>query len=229
MGVADDLTSLFPAPAAGAQLGQGTILTWDSATGHNTVDWAGTTLTDVPILNTAEAITLKPGHVVVLLGQGGSWFIIGRVTTPGDPDFAGASVAFSALNDQATNFALSTSLVTKSSVLLNVPAWADEAAIFVVGACTVVNPNGAADFAACSAFIDGNPGAGVQTGVANGPTNTTDQHVQSMAVSMARVQPVTGGSTVLCELKIRSTAAAWSAQSANIAEVSAMAIFRSNT
>lgn len=230
MGVTDNLASLFPPASAGAQLGQGVILTWDSSTGSNTVDWAGTVLTDVPILNTAEAITLKPGHVVVLLGQGGSWFIIGRVTKPGDPDFAGASVAFSAKNGQFTNFGLTTSLVNDAFVMIDVPLWADEAAFFVVGACTIVNPNATQDFVSCAVFIDGNTGPGIQQGIAAGsPVPASNQHMQSLTVSSTRVQAVTGGTQIQCDLRIRSNTNAFAAHASNIAEISAMAIFRSTT
>lgn len=229
-GPSSDLSSLFPPAAAGAQLGQGTIQTWDPLTGSNTVAWAGGLLTDVPILNTAEAITFKPGHVVVLLGGGNSWFIIGRVTAPGDPNFASASVGFSAKNGQATGFSLSTSLVTKSSCTLDVPEWADEVAIMVLGSCTVVNSKTveAADFASCAVFVDGVTGPGIQQGYSAGPTGgSTNQNVQAMSVSTARVYTVVGGSTILCEMQIRSANAAWLAHASNIAEISAMAIFRS--
>jgi hypothetical protein len=230
MGVNDDLSMLFPKPSVGAQVGQGTILTWDPLTGENTVEWAGSVLINVPILNTAEAITLKPDHVVVLLGQGNSWFIIGRVTKPGDPSFASASVGFDAENGQATAFALSTSLVTKASCVLDVPAWADEVAIMAVGACTVVNPTVNADFAACAVFIDGVTGPGLQNGHAPaGDLTIKNNHIGAMTASSARVYSVTGGSTITCDMRIRSVNAAWGAHGSNIAEISAMAIFRSTT
>lgn len=228
MGVSDDLTSLFGLPSVGAQLGQGEILTWDSLTGANTIAWAGSVLTDVPVLNTAEAITFKAGHIVVLLGQGNSWFIIGRVTKPGDPAFASASVGFAAKNGQATNFALGTSLAAMSSCVLDVPPWADEVSIMAVGACTLVNPRTVKDFASCAVFIDGVTGPGIQQGFDIGsPASASNQHLQSMTVSSARVYSVTGGSTITCEIQIRSQGAAWTASPTNIAEISAMAIFRS--
>lgn len=227
-GPSSDLSSLFPPAAAGAQLGQGTIQTWDPLTGSNTVAWAGGLLTDVPILNTAEAITFKPGHVVVLLGGGNSWFIIGRVTAPGDPNFASASVGFSAKNGQATNFALTTVVAPKTSCTLDVPEWADEAAILAVGSCTLVNSTAAADFAAAAVFIDGVTGPGIQQGYAPiGDATIKNNHVGAMTASSARVYSVVGGSTILCETQIRSVNANWAAHATNIAEISAMAIFRS--
>lgn len=228
MGVSDDLTSLFGLPPVGAQLGQGEILTWDSLTGANTIAWAGSVLTDVPVLNTAEAITFKAGHIVVLLGQGNSWFIIGRVTKPGDPAFASASVGFAAKNGQFTNFGLTTSLVNDAFVTLSVPSWADEVAILAVGSCTLVNTTATADFASCAVFIDGVTGPGVQCGFAPiGDATIKNNHVGTMTASSTRIYTVTGGSTIQADLRIRSQTNPWAASATNIAEISAMAIFRS--
>lgn len=226
-----DLSSLFVPAGPGVRFGQGMITAWDPATGQNTIEWSGGTLTDVPVLNTGEAIALRPGRVVGMLGQGLTWFIIGRITPPNDPDFASASVAFAAKNGQATGFSLSTSLATKSSCVLDVPVWADEVAILAVGACTLVNSKTveALDFAACAVFIDGVTGPGVQSGYSAGPTGgSTNQNVQAMTVSSARVFTPTGP-TITCEMQIRSVNAAWNAHATNIAEISAMAVFRSVT
>jgi hypothetical protein len=227
MGVTDNIAPLFDPGEPAVRFRQGTITAWNAATGSNTIDVAGGTLTDVPILNTGEAIALKAGHVVCLLGQGMSWFIIGRVTPPNDPSFAGASLAFASDTAQATNFALATTLATKASVALTVPAWADEAAVMAVGTCTLVNPRPAADFASCAVLIDGVSGPGVQQGFAiNAAADNGD--VQSLASSSSRVL-VPGGATILCEMQIRSQAASWVAQATNIAGISAVAIFRSTT
>ena len=225
--VSDDTSPLFDQPGPGVRFRQGTITAWNPATGQNTIDVANGTLTDVPILNTGEAIALKAGHVVGLLGQGMTWFIIGRITPSSDPSFAGASLSFAADTGQATNFALSTTLATKVSVSLPWPAWADEAAVMVVGTCTLVNTRPAADFATCAVFIDGVSGPGIQQGHGvNAAADNAD--VQSMAVATSRVLAPTSGS-ILCEMQIRSVGAAWGAQSSNIAGISATATFRSTT
>lgn len=220
-----DLSSLFTPSSPGVRFGQGMITAWDPATGQNTIEWSGGTLTDVPVLNTGEAIALRPGRVVGMLGQGLTWFIIGRITPPNDPDFASASVGFSAENGQATAFAVGTTLATKSSCTLDVPVWADEVAIIAVGACTLVNTTATADFASCAVFIDGVTGPGIQMGYQATPS-AINQHLQAMTVSSARVYPVAGGATILCEMQIRAVTA-WAAHASNIAEISAIAIFRS--
>jgi hypothetical protein len=234
--ISSDLSPLFAPTGPGVRFGQGLITAWNANTGENTVEWAGGTLTDVPILNTGEAVALRAGHVVGMLGQGLTWFIIGRVTPPNDPNFAGASLAFAAKNDQQTGFFITPSLQTKSSVVLDVPPWADEVAIMVTGSCTLVNTNnvvgggaGLADFASCEAFIDGNPGPSIQQGFAP-PNNANNMHIQSMsASSSAVIQPT--GSTITCEFKIRVSGGAvnWASHATNIAELSAIAVFRSVT
>lgn len=223
--IGDDLSPLFDQGGPGVRFRQGTILTWNAATGENTIDMGGGVLTDVPVLNTGEAIALKAGHVVGLLGQGMAWFIIGRITPANDPNFAGASLSFSAETAEATNFSLTTVLAVKATATLDVPAWADEASVIAMGTCTLVNPRPAAEFASCAVFIDGVTGPGVQQGF--GLNAAADNaHVQTLAAASTRVfNPA--GSTIACEIQIRSQGASWVAQASNIAGISAMAIFRS--
>lgn len=100
MGATDDLTSLLvpPPPNAGLRFGQGTITAWNPDTFENKVLWRGVTLTNVPILSTVEALTYAPGDVVGLLGWApgggaGSWWITGRIITPG-PGAAAKAIQF---------------------------------------------------------------------------------------------------------------------------------------
>lgn len=87
----DDLTPLLTkAPAPGVGFRQGVVLSWNQETAENTVEVAGATLTDLPILNTNEALLLEPGAVVGILTAGPTWFILGRVTVPNTPAAASA-------------------------------------------------------------------------------------------------------------------------------------------
>lgn len=87
----DDLVPLFDA-GKGSAVGfrQGVVMTWDPLNAANSVFVAGATLTDLPILNTNEALLLQPGSVVGILTAGSSWFILGRITTPRTPEAASA-------------------------------------------------------------------------------------------------------------------------------------------
>lgn len=87
-----DLAALLtPAPSAGVQFSQGKILTWDNETLHNTVEWRGITLTDIPIVEGINALVIRPGDIVGMLGWApenakgvGSWWILGKLSNPGE-------------------------------------------------------------------------------------------------------------------------------------------------
>jgi len=88
----NDLAALLtPAPSKGVQFSQGTILTWDNETLHNQIEWRGITLTDVPIIEGVNALTLRQGDVVGMFGWApensrgvGTWWILGKLTNPGE-------------------------------------------------------------------------------------------------------------------------------------------------
>lgn len=87
-----DLAALLtPPPSTGVQFSQGTILTWEREELHNTIDWRGITLTDIPMIEGLNNLVLKPGDVVGLMGWApenakgvGSWWILGKLSNPGE-------------------------------------------------------------------------------------------------------------------------------------------------
>lgn len=80
----DDLAPILAdRPAQGVGYRQGIIKSWNSVTAENTVEVDGAVLTNLPILNTSEALLLQPGDVVGVLAVGESWAILGRLTVPG--------------------------------------------------------------------------------------------------------------------------------------------------
>jgi hypothetical protein len=87
MPLPDDLTPLLipsrsaPAPVSGLRIG--TVLTYDPATGANTVNVGGGTLTNLALLNTSDVINYSPGDTVVIMTMGPSWAILGRCDVPG--------------------------------------------------------------------------------------------------------------------------------------------------
>lgn len=83
----DDLAPLlFRDPGPGLGFRQGTVVSYNSLTGENTIQVGGGLVADLPILNTSEALLLEAGSVVGILTAGSSWFILGRITVPGTPD-----------------------------------------------------------------------------------------------------------------------------------------------
>jgi hypothetical protein len=223
--ITDDISTLFDTGAPGVRFRQGTILTWNAETGSNTIDLAGGALTDVPVLNTSEATALKQGHVVGMLGQGSSWFIIGRITPPNDPNFAAASVAFAGAGASATNFGLSTSAANIITDTMAVPSWADEAIVLATGNCQLTNPTAVIDFATIRVTIDGVGGGGSQVGFS--PLgNASGNYVGSMAVSAQRLIS-SPGSTITVATQLNAQTAPWGVQASNRANIDAIAVFRS--
>jgi hypothetical protein len=90
--VNNDLAALLtPAPSKGVQFSQGKILTWDRQELHNTIEWRGITLTDVPMIEGLNNLVLKVGDVVGLMGWApenakgvGTWWIVGKLSNPGE-------------------------------------------------------------------------------------------------------------------------------------------------
>jgi hypothetical protein len=87
-----DLAALLtPAPSHGVQFSQAKVLTWDHERLRNTLEWRGITLTDVPIIEGINALTIQPNDIVGLLGWApenakgvGTWWILGKISNPGE-------------------------------------------------------------------------------------------------------------------------------------------------
>jgi hypothetical protein len=87
-----DLAALItPAPSRGVQFSQARVLTWDNETLHNTLEWRGITITDVPLVEGINALVIRPGDIVGMLGWApenakgvGSWWILGKLSNPGE-------------------------------------------------------------------------------------------------------------------------------------------------
>jgi len=94
--LSDDLAPLLVKQQATAGGGlavgfrQGVVREWDPTTAANVVEVGGVRMTNLPILNTNEALLLGPDSVVGILTAGSSWFILGRITVPGTPAAASA-------------------------------------------------------------------------------------------------------------------------------------------
>jgi hypothetical protein len=220
--ITDDLTPLFDGGQPGVRFRQGTVLTWDASTGANTIDVAGATLTDVSILNTGEAIALKAGHIVGLLGQGSAWFIIGRITPPGDANFAAASVEFGSAGAQVFGFTTSTSMVIKaSSNELVVPDWADEAIVHVTGSVCAANTTAAITYVAMEVGVNGGAGGGCFTDVPVGRMGSVSASSRNLFTGLS-------GGEVLQITGAVQTGAAFTVTAQNAMFIHAIAVYKSN-
>jgi hypothetical protein len=87
-----DLAALLtPAPSRGVQFSQAKVLAWSNETLSNTLEWRGITITDVPIVEGINALVIRPGDIVGMLGWApenakgvGSWWILGKLSNPGE-------------------------------------------------------------------------------------------------------------------------------------------------
>lgn len=130
----DDLVPLLtPPPSDGLGFRQGEVISFNADTGSNTIQVGGTTLVDVPMLNSGEAIALSAGHVVALLTWKSSWWILGRVTLPNSGQFASAAVTIKNAGGQASDFLLNTTQRDQVTATVDVPPWADQATVMCIG------------------------------------------------------------------------------------------------
>ena len=85
----DDLAPLLtPGRDQGLKFGQGVVITWNTETGENTISFRGSSLTNLPLLNTTDGLTMATGDVVGILSTGTSHFVLGRIQNPPVPESA---------------------------------------------------------------------------------------------------------------------------------------------
>lgn len=82
---------LTPPPSHAVQFSQGIVRQWERTEFHNQIEWRGITLTDVPMVEGINALALKEGDIVGMLGWApenakgvGSWWILGKLSNPGE-------------------------------------------------------------------------------------------------------------------------------------------------
>ncbi|MFF5992576.1 hypothetical protein [Prauserella flavalba] len=74
-----------PAGGQNSDLGfhQGVITEWNSLTGENTLMVAGGVVSNIPVLSTADSVLLNVGDTVGLIRFKSTYFILGRIASPG--------------------------------------------------------------------------------------------------------------------------------------------------
>lgn len=88
----NNVAALLAPPATHAvQFSQGIIRQWDHTELRNQIEWRGITISDVPMVEGINALALKVGDVVGMLGWApeydkgvGSWLILGKLSAPGE-------------------------------------------------------------------------------------------------------------------------------------------------
>jgi hypothetical protein len=82
---------LTPPPSRGVQFSQAKVLTWDNELLENSLEWRGITIRNIPMVEGINALTIRAGDVVGMLGWApenakgaGSWWILGKLSNPGE-------------------------------------------------------------------------------------------------------------------------------------------------
>lgn len=208
------------------RLRKATVQSWDQGTGENTLLFNGSVLTNVPILNTGEAIALQPGHVVALAVTGNSAFILGRITKPGSADFGSAAIGFDTVGFSVSNFSVpgSGGLVLIGQTTLQVPEWADQAAVMVTATGGMRNPTAAADTGFLTVGVNGGSGGSYGQPIAAGASNPVYASSHNLMTGLTTV----GSKALAVEANVaHSTAGTWAASASNSVFVHAIAMFRS--
>jgi hypothetical protein len=220
--IGSDLTSLFAPPAAGEPYRQGEIVTFNPATGANSVRVGGAVFANLPVLVGGDTVNFEPGDAVVLLRFRGSWAILGRIVVPGGSLLTSA-VDFFATGDFEASFDMTPVDTTRGSVTIPTPSWANSAVVFAVARLITANGSGSSDTAFYHVDIDG----------LTGPTSAhqvPDGNFQTICAPIARKLGAGGGvtplgATTLVEAKARTNGGTWVGGGIN-SWVDVIAVFR---
>lgn len=222
----DNLAPLLTPPAQpGLGFRQGLVVAFNANTGANTIEVGGATLSDVPMLNSGEAVALKAGHIVGLLTWQSSWWILGRITLPNSDQFASASVAFASGSGSGSNFALSITRQPKASGTLSVPPWVDEALVLVIASARAVNTSANNDVLYSKCQIDGEDGSEMLDVAIPAPS----PHALASVTSQHRRVITNPGSTIAFSCLLGTNNGLWPADATNQCTIDAIAIYRSTS
>lgn len=203
---------------------QGVVDAFDPDNGQNTINVGGAQLLNVPMLNSGEATTLKPGHVVGLLVWKNSWFILGRITPPNSPDFASASVDFAGARGAEFEVTHNAGLPPDDQIVrqIPVPGWADEALVFVSTDMTADNTSAQNNDALfVSSRIDSITGEEMMASVNSGEQKSITASLEAVRINLGAVDNIEVAG------RSRTNIATWpGAGSNNRVAISAFAIFR---
>lgn len=139
-------TSARAAPLPELGFHQGLVTTWDNLTGENTVQIAGASITDVPMLNIGDTTNILVGDTVAVLRYRNAYFIIGRVVVPNTTGFASSAFAYETIDDRASNFVIPISTpTTVASASGTIPDWANFGIVSARFDLSAFNQTGARD------------------------------------------------------------------------------------
>lgn len=187
--ISDDLSSLFKPSAAGlllpASFCQGVILSFSSIDGTNTVGVNGTTLTNLTMSLTGAEVDYSVGDRVLLIVLGNTYMIHSKIVSPGSAAFGSASQAFASSSNTVANVGSTTTVSAIVSTSLNVPSWANQAMVWLIGTAQAVNTGASSGACYSQVQITGLAATPLLTTlvVSGGANPMTSADVQTMAVT----------------------------------------------
>lgn len=190
MGRPDDISGLFGKGPDNTPFRQGRLLTFNPATGANTILCQGSVLTNLALLIEGGAFNLQGddvlgagnGNVIIMMKMRSSWAILGRVLTLGDPNIINSG-DISQAGHVSIAFATTTSLAAVISLGATVPAWANKAVIFSTFTATFQTPIGVATQANIS--LQHNVGATAVTATSQVSTSIPTNATAGLSISDA--------------------------------------------
>jgi hypothetical protein len=230
----DDLTGLLQPTPDPSAFRQGQIVTFDPATGANTVNVAGALLTDLPLLNIGDTVNLLPDDVVVLIKYGASWAILGRVVTPGSASLSANVVATQTQSAGALGPAnlSGTNLIIAQTGNFTIPSWANRIDFMAVGFAHALNSTANAEELYCSVAVDysdavqqasGDIRQGIGSNAVAGAQATLDQMSTGQTYADFRTGAI-GGLTFVANIRLRTNGSAIAAGGV-AARVSCIAVY----
>lgn len=203
---------------------QGTIVSFDLFVGTSTVRVGGALLTDVPFLAQSGQVYYEPGDAVLLVRFRSSWAIVGRYVTPGGTAAIGRYTEFTGAYEATPvlGWSLTTSYVTKISLPITVPIWAQVATVTATLMAVGRNSTGADDFLNGRVQLNG-----ATFGGSAGPAVTAKWG--SVTVGSHGQILVTPGGTLTVTGQLGSSGASWAANASNSAYLAATVAWNSNT
>lgn len=208
---------------------QGRVISWNQSTSENVISMAGAVLTNVPVLNGTEPLTLKEGDIVGMLRFKTSYFVLGRIVIPGQSDVGTLPGLQQGVGATETSFSLGVEKSNAAEAVFNVPEWANQALVLCTANATIYNPEEAGRFAYITATVNGGFGGYMYAWIPQGEdrqiSSTTQYLIGAESYDVGLDGPIPLGS------QIRVAATMWASTSISatpdsIANVHAIAMFR---
>lgn len=221
MPASSNLAGIIAAASAGdpdLAFRQGVVVSWDASTGTNSVNVNGTLLQNLPALNLGEFVLLTEGDVVGLLRFKSTYFVLGRIIPPAQPDRSRFTVDYDSKSAGTTAWSLTTANASKVSLTFTPPSWAGEASLFVGLMVQAVNTTPNLDFMQIQPFVNGDDLPGI-TAVASGNSGSAF----STAVASTTITP-TG--PIVVEGHAWAVNADWGSSAGNGANLSVQVLYR---